>query len=121
MVRQSFIRALVDIRVVAQHLKEKDAGVHTDIGANGSALPRLLECDMCAAKVVLRAGRQRVDPSYELLPWHNNVMHEFLFAGPAGNTYPLVVSVSLPLPNKALNRPCREIKLKNWGLLRQRV
>ena len=89
----------------------------TDIGANGSALPRLLECDICAAQVVLRAGRQRVDTSYELLPRGTiyrmilecmNCMNSYWPVRPALSRARRLRSVS-PSPClcliKALNRP----------------
>jgi len=75
-----------------------------DTGANGSALPRLLECDMCAAEVVLRAGRQRIDTLYATTV----AQYEFVLAGPARiipcSSSPLRL---LPLPNnQGSQSPC---------------
>ena len=79
----------------------------TDIGANGSALPRLLECDMCAAEVVLRAGKQCVDTSYELLLYNIECMNSYWPVRPALSSARRLRSVSPSLCLcliKALNR-----------------
>jgi hypothetical protein len=82
----------------------------TDISANGSALPRLLECDTCATEVVLRAGRQRVDTTCYYRLWHDitsaYVNSYWWVRSTLFSARRLHLSVSLPLPNQGSQSPC---------------
>jgi hypothetical protein len=98
-----FIRALADI--VAQHSKENDAG------ANGPALPQLLECDMCAAEVVrARAGNTYMSYYRGCIECMNSYWPVRPALSRARRLRPVSPSLCL-----CLIKALREIKLRNRG------
>jgi hypothetical protein len=103
-----FIRALADCGHRGTAFEGERCRCTTDIGANGSALPQLFECDMCAGgRSHSSAGRQHV---YELLYYRGCIecMNSYWRVWPAISRARRLRSVS-PSPClgliKALHRP----------------